>query len=185
MFITKAMAAGAETAHGAAEGAHGGVFPPFDPSTFASQLFWLAITFGFFYWFVSKVISPKIGEILETRSDRIATDLDKVRELQAEADAAHAAYEQDLAEARRSAAEIAHKARDKAKAEADAERARVEAELAGRLGEAETRIAAIRAKAMGEVGDIAAGTTAAILERLVGGKATAAEIAGAIESTGR
>ncbi len=181
MFITKAMAAGAE----AAEGGHGGVFPPFDPATFASQIFWLAITFGFFYWFVAKVISPRIGEILETRSDRIATDLDKVRELQREADASLAAHEQELAEARRSANEIAQKARDKAKAEAAAERTRIEADLAGKLAEAEARISSIRDKAMGEVGAIATDTTATIIEHLIGSKPTADEIAGALDTSGR
>ena len=38
--------------------AAGGVFPPFDSSTFASQLLWLAITFGLFYLLMSKVIVP-------------------------------------------------------------------------------------------------------------------------------
>ena len=54
-----------------------GAFPPFDPSTFPSQILWLAITFGLFYLFLKRVVLPRIGGILEVRRDRIAQDLDQ------------------------------------------------------------------------------------------------------------
>ena len=41
---------------------------------FPSQLLWLAITFGLFYLFLKKVVLPRLGGILEDRSDRIAQD---------------------------------------------------------------------------------------------------------------
>ena len=88
-----------------------GVFPPFDQTTFASQLLWLAITFGLFYLLMSKVVIPRIGGILETRHDRIAQDLDEASRLKAEADAAIAAYETDLAAARAKGNAIASAAR--------------------------------------------------------------------------
>lgn len=175
MFVTAALAASTEAAQ---EG--GGAFPPFDTSTYASQLFWLAITFGFFYWFIAKVISPRIGEILETRQDRIAGDLDMARDLQEKADEAHAAYEQELAQARTTAGEIGQKARDKAKAEAEAERQKVEADLTAKLDEAESRIASIREKAMAEVGTIATDTTAEIVDQLIGTSVTKAELSKAV-----
>ena len=177
MLISKAFAAGEDAAHSAADS---GVFPPFDSSTFASQLFWLAITFGFFYWFISKVISPRIGEILETRQDRIAQDLAKAQDLSDETNAAIAAYEQDLATAKANANEIGQKARDKAKAEADAERSGVDEQLAVKLAEAEKRIADIRAKAMGEVGTIAEATATELVSKLVGVKVSKADMTKAL-----
>lgn len=173
MFVTAALAAEAAT-----EGEK--VFPPFDSSTYASQLFWLAITFGFFYWFMAKVIVPRIGEILETRQDRIAGDLDMARDLQNKADEALAAYEQELAEARSTAGEIAQKARDKAKGEADAERQKVEAQLAEKLEESERHIASIREKAMAEVGTIAGDTAGDIVEKLIGASVGKADLDKAI-----
>ncbi|MEL6920072.1 MAG: F0F1 ATP synthase subunit B [Pseudomonadota bacterium] len=162
------------------EAASSGVFPPFDTSTFASQLFWLAITFGFFYWFISKIISPRIGEILETRQDRIAQDLAKAQDLSDETNAAIAAYEQDLATAKANANDIAQKARDKAKAEAEAERAKVDDDLNAKLTEAETRISDIRAKAMGEVSTIAQDTASELIGKLIGAKVTKAELTKAL-----
>ncbi|WP_209000638.1 hypothetical protein [Labrenzia sp. DG1229] len=82
---------------------HGVGFPPFDATTFASQLLWLAITFGVFYWIMKNVAMPRIAGILEDRKDRIAGDLSEANRLKDETDAAIAAYEQALAEARNKA----------------------------------------------------------------------------------
>ncbi len=159
-----------------------GVFPPFDSSSFASQLVWLAITFGLFYLLMSRVALPRISSILEVRSDRIAQDLDEANRLRDESDAAIAAYEQELAEARSRAHAIAQEARDTAKAEVDTKRAGVEADLATKIADAETRIAGIKKKAMGEVGKIAEETTDALVSELLGGKVTKADIASAVKS---
>jgi F-type H+-transporting ATPase subunit b len=158
-------------------------FPPFDASTYPSQLFWLALTFGFLFWFMSKVIVPRIGGILEMRQDRIAQDLDKAHELKSEADEAIAAYEQELAEAKASANEIGNKARDQAKAAAEAERQKIEKKLGEQLAEAEARIGDIRDKAMADVGAIAAETTQSVVAQLIGGSVTKAEVEKALKAS--
>ncbi len=194
MFVTPAYGqetapavdggAGAEGTHAGTEvpagaGHEGGTFPPFDPSTFPSQILWLAITFGLFYLFLKRAALPRLGGILEARSSRIAQDLDQAARLKGEADAAVAAYEQALAEAKANANAIGQKARDAAKADAEAARKTVEAGLDEKLAEAETRISRIKADAMKDVGAIAESTAAAIVEQL-GGKADKAAVAAAV-----
>ena len=160
----------------------GGSFPPFDSSTFPSQLLWLAITFGLFYLFLKKVVLPRISGILEVRSDRIAQDLDQAARMKEEADAAVAAYEQELADARARANAIGQEARDGAKAKAEAERKKVEASLEGRLSEAEARIALIKDAAMRDVGQIAEETAGAIVRQLVGTDADKAAVSAAVKA---
>lgn len=188
MFVSPAFAQSAAegethsetgTAH---EGGGHSVFPPFDTSTFPSQLLWLAITFGVLYWLMKRLVIPRIGGILELRRDRIAQDLDEANRMKEEADAAVAAYEQELADARGKANAIGQEARDKAKAEADAERRKVEEKLDKQLEEAEGRIASIKATAMKEVGTIAEDTTAAIVQALLGGRTDKKEVADAVKS---
>jgi F-type H+-transporting ATPase subunit b len=162
-----------------------GVFPPFDPATFPSQIVWLAITFGLFYLFLKKVVMPRVGGIIDVRNDRITQDLDHAARLKGEADAAVAAYEQELAEAKTKANAIGQQASDAAKVEAEAARKTVEAALDQKLAEAEARISSIKATAMKEVGTIAEDTASAIVEALVGGKASKAEIAAAVKSVAR
>lgn len=164
----------------ATESGHAGAFPPFDPTFFASQLFWLAITFGLLYLLMSRLALPRVSAIIETRQNRIRQDLDEAGRLKNESDAAHAAYEKELFDARNRAHAIGLKARGEAKAAIEAERTRVEAELGAKLGAAESRIAAIKAKALSEVGRIAAETTSVIVGELLGRSPSAAEIASAI-----
>lgn len=192
MFVTPAF--GQETTHEAGAAVEGhteagageahGAFPPFDPSTFPSQILWLAITFGLFYLFLKRVVLPRIGSILEVRRDRIAQDLDQAALLKSEADAAIAAYEQELAEAKARANVISQEARDKAKAEAEAARKQVEAGLEAKLAEADARIASIKSSAMSDVGAIAEETATAIVQELLGGKADRTAIAAAVKSSG-
>lgn len=167
-------------AHDAGHG--GGVFPPFDFSTYPSQLLWLVITFGVFYMLMQKVIVPRVGGILENRHDRIAQDLDEAARLKSEADAAIETYERELTAAKAKAGQIASAARDASKAKADAERAALEASLNARIAEAEARIAGIKEKAFADVGAIAEGTAAAIVEQLTGSAASASDVAAAVSS---
>ena len=168
------------TETGVPEGEHVGVFPPFDQTTFASQLLWLAITFGIFYIVMQKVVVPRIGGILEQRHGRISQDLDEAGRLKAEADAAVSTYEGELAEARAKANAIGAAARESAKAKADADRAAIEASLSEKLKAAEGRIAEIKAKAFADVGAIAEETASAVVEQLIGGSAAQTEVAAAV-----
>jgi F-type H+-transporting ATPase subunit b len=116
------------------------------------------------------------------RRDRIAQDLDQAGRMKGEADAAVAAYEQELAEAKANASAIGQKARDGARADAEAERKKVEAELEQKLADAEARIATIKASAMKEVGGIAEDTASTIVRELVGGSVDKAAVSAAVKS---
>lgn len=154
-------------------------FPPFDSSTFASQLFWLALTFGVLYALMSRVALPRIGSVLEERREKIEGALRAASAAQKEAEEQANALEVSLAKARAQAQAIAGEARDKSAREIDAQRTSVEKELGGKLAAAEARIAETKTKAMGNVESIAKDAVSAIVEQL-GGKTTDAVIAKAI-----
>jgi F-type H+-transporting ATPase subunit b len=158
------------------------VFPPFDSSFFASQILWLAITFAVFYWFLSRVVLPRIGGLLETRQERISTDLHQATRMKQESDEALAAYEQELAEAKQKAGAIAQTARDEAKAKGDAEQAAISATLEKKLSDAEASIATIKAKAMQDVGTIAEDTAAEIVKKIIGGTIDKPTISAAVKA---
>ena len=152
-----------------ASGAHEGasVFPPFDPTYFPSQLFWLAIAFGTLYWLIKKRAAPRIGGILADRQERIDTDLAEAKRLKAETDEVIAAYEQELEAARKTAHKIAAETRERVKADAEARRAEMDREVAAKLTTAEKRIAAAQANAFASIDRIATDVSAAMTERLL------------------
>ncbi|ENN93328.1 F0F1 ATP synthase subunit B [Bartonella bovis] len=170
MFISSAYAQAAETPIERIENAveHANrVFPPFDFVHFGSHLFWLAISFGFFYLFIARVIVPRIGNVIETRRDRIASDLDQAMRMKQEADTVIKVYEKKLAEARLQARIIVQEAKDRIKEKADLERKEVEKKLEKKLATAGDQIAEIRDKAMQNVGLIAEEVTCEIVKKLL------------------
>lgn len=189
MFVTAAYAqsnptTGTHSETGTAPAGEKPHFPPFNAHLFPSQLLWLAISFIIFYYFVQKTLLPRIGGVLETRRDRIANDLDEAGRLKEEADAAFAAYEQEMAEARRNAQAIAQEAHDKAREEAEAQRAEVEDELASRTADAEKDIARIKSEALDQIGTVAEEVSQAIVQELIGTSVTKAEAVKAIAAAG-
>jgi len=157
-------------------------FPPFDTTTFASQLLWLVLSFGLLYLLMSKVTLPRIGRILEERHDRIADDLEEASKHKAESQAAQAAYEKALNEARTKAASIAGDTRARLAADADANRKALEADLATKLASAEQRIATTKSDALSHVRGIAVDTTNAIVNTLLGAAPAAFEVEKAVDA---
>ena len=162
---------------------HGGGFPAFQKDTFASQLLWLALFFVALYFLASRLALPRVGSILEERRSRIVGDFAAASRMKDEADAAIAAYEKALADARSRAQAMAAETRDKLNREAEAERQALEQSLRARVAAAEQAIAATKAAAMANVQAIAEETAIAIVARLVGTtpsrKAAAAAVAAA------
>lgn len=167
-------------AHTGADGGHGG-FPPFDSGTYASQLLWLAVAFVLLYVLLSRVALPRIAAIFAARQSRIAADLAEASRLKAEADAAGAAYEKALAEARARAQAMTGEVRDRLAVEAEHNRYALEERLAARLAEADKAITAAKTAAMAQVRDIAVETAAAIVRRLIGVSASAPAVAKAVD----
>ena len=151
----------------AAEAAPTGGLPQLDSSSWPSQLFWLAVTFGLLYWLMSTFFLPRIGATLEERRDRIADDLDRAAESKREAEEAEAAFNRSLAEARAKAQAIGAEARDEVGAEIADMRKEAEESIAQKTAAAEARIAEMKASAAAKVREAAGDTTRAIVEALI------------------
>jgi F-type H+-transporting ATPase subunit b len=167
-------------AHTQADGGHKGPFPPFNKETFASQLIWLALTFVTLYVLMSKFALPRVAGIIAARQGRIAGDLAEAQRLKEETEAATAAYEKVLADARNNAQGIATQNRDKLMAAAEERRKVTEERLNKKLEEADKAIAATKTTAMGNVQTIAAEAASAIVQRLIGKAPDDKAVSGAV-----
>ena len=154
--------------------------PQLNTAHFATQLFWLALTFIPLFLILWKVALPKVGAVLAARAARIAGDLETAARLRDEAKEALERYEATLKEAHERARESLHAT---ARALA-AENAKRHAELAHELGEriaaAEARIGAARDAALANVESVAGEAALAATERLIGVKAAPQAVAQAV-----
>lgn len=169
MAAETATTTGTEVGHDAGPAK---VFPPLHAPDFSPQIIWLAITFAALYLLLSRVVLPRIGEVIEDRKDRIRRDLESAERLKDETDKALKGYEKALADARSNASAIAKETQAKLNSEVDAERQQVEATLGAKLADAERSIAATKSKAMQSVSDIASDTAATLASALSGQNVT-------------
>lgn len=142
--------------------------PQFDLSRFPSQIFWLGVTFLVLYLVMSRIALPRIGEVLEARANRIGGDLDRASALKAEADQIKAAYEKALGESRAKAQEVGRSTEATLARDSAARQAELGNELAGRIRDAEGRIAAAKASAMGNLAGVAAEVATLAVQRVAG-----------------
>ena len=174
-------ATGGDAAGGDAGGAAAsGGLPQLDPSSYPSQIFWLIVTFALLYWLLSKRALPRVADVLETRQDRIAADLDRAQSLRQEAEAAMAQHEKLVADAQARARAELDAANQRIQAEAARQEAELERSLQQQLGEADQRIAAAREAALKALEDVARDSARDAVGRLVGVDISTEEAARAV-----
>jgi F-type H+-transporting ATPase subunit b len=131
--------------------------PQLDISTFPTQLVWLLISFVALYAVLSLVAIPRIGTVIEERQRRIDGDLEKAAALKAEAEAAMAAYEKAMVEARNGTREIIRQAVETLAKQAEERQKALGVTLAAQIKAGEERIGATKRQALAEIQTIAAG----------------------------
>lgn len=159
-----------------AEG-HGGGLPQFQTQHWAGQMGYLLVLFFLLYLLISKVFAPRLRRVMDERRDTISTAVATARQVQVEAADQAAAAKAEVAKARADARATAAAAKARVTEEANARQAAEEAAVNARIAEAEAAIGKTRDAAMSNVSIIAVDATAAIVERLTGKAATAAELA--------
>ena len=154
--------------------------PQFDPSTFASQLFWLVVMFVALYWIVARIAVPRIGEVLDQRARVIQDDLDRAAHLKAETDQAIATYESAMAAARAQAFDHMRAIQAEMKGIADARTSEVSNEVNRQIAEAETRINEAKKKALESIKSMAGETARDVVAKLAGLSPEAAAVESAV-----
>jgi F-type H+-transporting ATPase subunit b len=149
--------------------------PQLDIATWPSQLFWLVVLFGAGYLVMAKIVTPRIGAVLEKRRQIVDGDLEKARAASADAAKIRADYESDLEKTRIESAEFVKQAVMEATKKAEAADAKIAQKLAGKVGAAEAKLAEAKSSAMANLNDVAAGVAMAAVASLAGIKTSSAQ----------
>lgn len=142
--------------------------PQLDPSTFAPQLIWLAITFGVLYVLMARFALPKVTKVVEGRKARIDGDVAAAEKMRRDSEELDQAYQAKLAAAKAKAAASVKAERARIEARLAERRKAFEAEVEARIEAAEQKIAAAKAKGLAEAGRVSHEISGAIVERLAG-----------------
>lgn len=146
--------------------------PQLDPSSFASQLFWLAITFSFLYVIMARFTLPRIASVLQTRQEKIANDLENAASLKEDAEGLEADYTSSIEETRRKANALISEASAKVTASSAKKHLEHDKALLEKALEAEKRIADARAQAINEISTVSSDLCGLIVKKILNVKVT-------------
>jgi F-type H+-transporting ATPase subunit b len=156
--------------------------PQLDPSTFGTQLFWLGICFVALYGMMALIVLPRISSTLQARASQLDDDLAEAEALREKAEAALAAYEEALAEARSRALTLAQDMRAEVQAETDRQKAALDAKLAEQAQAAEVAMTKARDAAMDGLSDAASALVGDVMDAIGTVKADDAAVAKAVKT---
>jgi F-type H+-transporting ATPase subunit b len=174
----------AEDMHATTEAAHGGEhasggLPQFEFQHWFGQIVYLIFLFAVLYFLIAKVFAPRMRRVFDEREATISGAVATARQVQAEAAGQAEAAKAEVEAARASSRATAAAAKARVTEDANARAAAEEAVVSAKIAKAEAAIAKTRDAAMANVSTIAADTASAMVERLTGKAATAAEVKGA------
>ena len=149
--------------------------------TYASQIFWMLLVFGFVFFVIGQGMAPKVLATIEDRDQRIASDLAAAEAARAEADAQEAAWRVQAANQRAEAQALIAAAKAQAAKATEAKLAESSSRIDATVGEAESRIATARAAALGEVEGVAVEAAQDIVNRLAGISVSSDQALGAVK----
>ena len=152
-----------------------GGFPQLDTSTYASQIFWLFISFILLYSLMSRIALPRITEVLELRQTQREGNLNRAEQLQDDAEKVKATVDAALAKAQAEAQDtLSANEQQRAKKNA-AENARFLDHARNRIASAEQNIAKAKEEALQSLADISAEIAAEITQKIAATPVTKAE----------
>jgi F-type H+-transporting ATPase subunit b len=154
--------------------------PQLDPSSYPSQIFWLAVFFLAFYLFMRGVAMPRLHSIIAARQARISDDLNHATTASGDAAALKDELDRSLNAAREQARGVLAAANDDIRALAAARDATLSAELAAKIEKAEAAIQVARGQALGSIEEIASGILVTALPKVASVSASDADIRSAV-----
>lgn len=137
-------------------------------ATYASQIFWLLVFFGFIFFVIGRGMVPKVMATVEARDKQIAGDLAAAEAARAAADAEEEAWRVQANAQRAEAQAVIAKAKADAAKAGEARLAEAGTKIDARLADADARIAAARNQALGEIETVAGEAASDIVSRLAG-----------------
>ena len=155
--------------------------PQLDPTYWASQIFWLILTFTVLYISISKFYLPKIKKNLDDRESKIKEDLDQAHNLKILSDKKLKEYEMLVENSKKEVAKILFESKNKLDKDLQIKKLEVEKEIENELNRAQEEILELRKSSINSINIISREITSNIIEKLSGDKLNESNIKAIVE----
>ncbi len=161
--------------------AESGGMPQLNPEFWISQIFWLIITFGILFIFLTKVILPKISNNLETRKSQILENIETADKQKEESQKKIDEYEKIILDSKLKAKSYFNEAREKILDDINKKRAALEKDLDEEIDEVEKELSDLKNKSGEKINKIAAETSAELIKELIGEEVNSSSIVAIVD----
>ena len=141
--------------------------PQLDPEFWASQIFWLILTFSSLYLIIWKVFLPKITLSIENRKSRVVNDLDEAQKLKENAEKKLNEYNKIIEESKKEAQKIIEDNKKKLDRDIKNKKHKFNDEIEKELMAAEKEIKDLKKSSISSINNIAAETSAEIIKQII------------------
>ena len=148
--------------------AESGGMPQLNPEFWISQVFWLTLTFGILYIFLSKIILPKISKNLELRKSQIQENIETAEKQREDSEAKLKEYGDIILKSKLEAKNILKEAREKVLRDINSKREILEKQIDEEIKKAEKEISELKKTAPEKINKIAIETSSEMLKNLIG-----------------
>jgi F-type H+-transporting ATPase subunit b len=141
--------------------------PQLDPEFWASQIFWLILTFSSLYLIIWKVFLPKITLSIENRKSRVVNDLDEAQKLKENAEKKLNEYNKIIEESKKEAKKIIEDNKKKLDRDIKNKKHKFNDEIEKELMAAEKEIKDLKKSSISNINNIAAETSVEIIKQII------------------
>ena len=158
-----------------------GGMPQLNPEFWISQIFWLTLTFGLLYIFLSKFILPKISQNLETRKSQILENIETAGKQKDESETKIDDFEKIINQSKLEAKKYFNEAKQKIIEDINKKRLDLEKEIDNEIKSAEDEIKNLKNSSGGKIKKIAGETSSELLKELIGEEVNNSSISAIVE----
>ena len=155
--------------------------PQLDPKYWASQAFWLILTFAILYISISKFYLPKIKKNLDDRQNKIKEDLDEANNLKNLSEKKLREYETIIENSKKEVIKIILDSKSKLNVEIQNKKNSMEKEIENEILKAQKEIVELKKNSINSINVISQEIASNIIEKLSGDKLNESNIKAVVE----
>ena len=155
--------------------------PQLDPTYWASQAFWLILTFTILYISISKFYLPKIKNNLDNRESKIKEDLDNASKFKEQSEVKLKEYENILENAKKEVNKILIESKKSLDNDIQSKKLLIEKEIESEIIKAQKEILDLKKNSILSIQNIAEDIASKIIENLSGDKLNESSVRATVE----
>ena len=159
--------------------------PQLNSEFWPSQIFWLIITFSFFYLIIWKIFLPRISQSIENRKSKLVSDINKAQKLKEEAEIKLKEYNKIIENAKKEAKKIIENNKRKLDLDIESKKLKFNSEMEKEIKAIEKEILSLKKTSVININKIAAEISSEVIKKLLNSEVNKSNVVAIVEDVSK